>query len=93
VRTFNGVDWLLRKLCCQLQEAPECADTDVVFLDHRKLAEPRSKGAWLEPCQGLKAPVRPSGPLINRMNRPCFGDSTSCRKAAPLSLRTLLTHS
>ena len=45
VRAFNGVDWLLRRLYCQLKAAKQCERTRVVFLDHRQLAQPRSAGA------------------------------------------------
>jgi hypothetical protein len=45
VRGFNGVDWLQRRLYCQLKAAKQCERTRVVFLDHRQLAQPRSAGA------------------------------------------------
>ena len=45
VRAFNGVDWLQRRLYCQLKAAKQCERTRVVFLDHRQLAQPRSAGA------------------------------------------------
>lgn len=47
---FNGVDWLLRKMYCELRAAAECAAATVLFVDHRALLTARQN--WGERPDG-----------------------------------------